>query len=123
MSFTTVNGEISFTSFFSRDETYDMICKAFNLSMDQHVYEYIVNDEAELPQFLIDYEESDDIKPTSLDSRKDSIDKIIYTHPYIEGSEIEVSGEGLTAFKVFKIFYDDTQFLYKGRKYESFLKY
>lgn len=40
ISFTTVNGEIFFTYFFSRDLAYDLICKTFNFSLDDHVYEY-----------------------------------------------------------------------------------
>lgn len=40
MSFTTVNGEIFFTSFFARDEAYDLICKTFNWYIDDMVYEY-----------------------------------------------------------------------------------
>jgi hypothetical protein len=38
ISITTVQGELFFTSFFSRNEAYDLICKTFGISMDDHVY-------------------------------------------------------------------------------------
>lgn len=43
ISFTTINGEIFFTSFFSRDEAYDLICKTYNFNLDDQVYEYEEN--------------------------------------------------------------------------------
>lgn len=39
ISFTTVKGELSFTSFFSRNEAYDLVCKTYEISLDEHVYE------------------------------------------------------------------------------------
>ena len=45
ISITTINGEVSFTSFFSRDEAYDLICKTFELSLDDEVYEFDENEE------------------------------------------------------------------------------
>lgn len=62
ISFTTINGEIFFTSFFSRDEAYDLICKTFNFNLDDQVYEYEENEAEEIPEFLLNYEEGDDMK-------------------------------------------------------------
>lgn len=38
ISITTVNGEIFFTSFFSRNEAYDMICSAMEITLDEYLY-------------------------------------------------------------------------------------
>ena len=62
ISITTINGEVSFTSFFSRDEAYDLICKTFELSLDDEVYEFDENEEELLPEFLIELEQEDDMK-------------------------------------------------------------
>lgn len=40
ISFTTVKGELFFTSFFSRNEAYDLICKTYEKNLDEHVYEF-----------------------------------------------------------------------------------
>jgi len=39
ISVTTVNGEVFFTSFFSRNEAYDLICSAMDISADECMFE------------------------------------------------------------------------------------
>lgn len=53
ISITTINGEVIFTSFFSRDEAYDLICKTFSINLDDEVYEFTETEEMGLPDFLI----------------------------------------------------------------------
>lgn len=38
ISITTINGEVVFTSLFSRDEAYDLICKTYSINLDDEVY-------------------------------------------------------------------------------------
>ena len=38
ISITTVNGEIFFTSFVSRDHAFDLICKTFDINLDEEVF-------------------------------------------------------------------------------------
>ena len=35
---TTVNGEVFFTSFFSRNEAYDLICQALDIDTDECMF-------------------------------------------------------------------------------------
>ena len=52
LSFTTVNGEMAFTSFFSRNEAYDLVCKTFGFNFEDEIYEF-EEKEPEIPEFLI----------------------------------------------------------------------
>lgn len=50
IAITTVNGEMFFTSFFSRDEAYDLINKTLELNVEEQFFEAeeeVVQDEAE----------------------------------------------------------------------------
>ena len=65
---TTINGEVFLTSFFSRDEAYNLICKTFQINFDDEVYEEEEKDVK--PSFLMELqEEEDDLKDENIPER------------------------------------------------------
>lgn len=122
ISFTTINGEVTFTSFFSRNEAYDLICQTFRFNFEDEIYEF-EEKAPEIPEFLIELEEDDDMNNSLVQERSNKIDAILPVFSYAEAVKTEIDKEGFSALKLFKIFYGESEIVINKRTHPNFLSY
>ena len=87
IAITTVNGEMFFTSFFSRDEAFDLINKALDINFEEQFFEpsaEMENDrkEDEMGKEQEVVEQEDDLKEGEEVGREEEVTKLLEAFPY-----------------------------------------
>lgn len=80
ISVTTVNGEVFFTSFFSRNEAFDLICSALDINADECMFEPSLIEESPLEEVAAP--QPDDMPTEAISTRSEKINTILSVFEY-----------------------------------------